>query len=207
MDPSRKVFPRRESLARFFRPYFQVIGMADSDGPGRFPLEAYREYLRLLARLQLPQALRGKVDPSDVVHETLLKAHQRRDQFRGQTEAEWRAWLRRILANNIADAARDLPPATVQAALDESSARIEEWLVAAGPSPGENVERAELLLRLADALAALPEDERTAVELRYLQQPPWPLAEIARHLGRPTAKAVAGLLSRGLEKLREVLRD
>jgi RNA polymerase sigma-70 factor, ECF subfamily len=180
--------------------------MADQDGSDRFPPERYREYLRLLARLQLPPALRGKLDPSDVVQQTLLKAHQHRDQFRGTTEGEWRAWLRRILANAIADAARHLPPGeNVQEALERSSARIEEWLVAAGSSPAERAERAELLLRLADALAALPDDERTALELRFLQQPPWPLADIARHLGRPTPKAVAGLLNRGLQRLRGLL--
>jgi RNA polymerase sigma-70 factor, ECF subfamily len=65
----------------------------------------------------------------------------------------------------------------------------------------------EGLLRLANALARLPKDERTAVELRYLQEEPMPLAQIAQHLGRPSAKAVAGLLARGLEKMRRLLRE
>ena len=53
----------------------------------------------------------------------------------------------------------------------------------------------------------LSDDERTAVEMRYLQDPSCPLREIARALNRPTAKAVAGLLARGLEKLRGLLRE
>jgi DNA-directed RNA polymerase specialized sigma24 family protein len=60
---------------------------------------------------------------------------------------------------------------------------------------------------MADALAALLADQRTALELRYLQEPKWALADIAKHLGRPTPKAVAGLLERGLAKLRKVLRE
>src|ERR1700681_2728750 len=76
-----------------------------SESPGR-PVEAYRDYLYLLARLQLDPRLRGKVDPSDVVQQTLIKAHQNQAQFRGETSGEQAGWLRRILANTMIDTAR-----------------------------------------------------------------------------------------------------
>src|SRR5262245_48923946 len=180
--------------------------MAEENGSRPFAPEGYRAYLHLLARLNLPRRLRGVLSASDLAHDTILKAHRKRGQFRGQTEAEYRGWLRRILANALADAARVREPDLLRT-LEQSSAWLEGWVVAEDPSPSEHVARAEQLRRLAEGLTRLAEDERTAVEMRYLREPPCPLPEIAGELGRPTAKAVAGLLARGLEKLRRLLRE
>ena len=70
-------------------------------------LDQYRSYLRVLANLQLDRRLRSKVDASDIVQQTLLQAHRARAQFRGETDAEKGAWLRQILAHNLAHAMRD----------------------------------------------------------------------------------------------------
>jgi hypothetical protein len=75
------------------------------DHPGQ-ALERYRDYLLLLARLQLDRGLQAKLDPSDLAQETLLKAHRNWEQFRGRTEAERAAWLRAILARHLADGGR-----------------------------------------------------------------------------------------------------
>src|SRR5262249_33456245 len=172
-------------------------------------LEPCREYLHLSARLHLNARLRRKVDPSDLVHETFRKAHQHRDQFRGQTEAEHRAWLRCILANTFRDwASKFGHEPEIQRARGASSARGEcGGADQAHSDPSERVRKDEQLRRLADALSQLSDDERMALELRYLQEPRCSLPEIAQHLNRPTAKAVAGLLARGLEKLRGLMSD
>jgi RNA polymerase sigma-70 factor (ECF subfamily) len=128
--------------------------------------------LRLLARLQLDPQLRGQLDPSDIVQQTLLKAHERFDQFRGQTDEELRAWLRAILARSLIDAVRKYGrqkgdrAQSLEAALEQSSAKLEIFLASEESSPSQAAVRAERLVDLADALARLPDDQRTAVELR-----------------------------------------
>jgi RNA polymerase sigma-70 factor (ECF subfamily) len=177
---------------------------ADRSTPG---LESYRDYLRILARLQLAPALRGRLDPSDLVQQTLLQAHEALGQFRGRGAAELAAWLRRILARTMANAVRDHGRArrdvTLERSLDESSARLEAWLVAEQSSPSQRAEQNEQVLLLVRALASLPEAQREALLFKHCQG--WTLAEIGRRLDRsPTA--VASLLQRGLKQLRHHLR-
>jgi RNA polymerase sigma-70 factor (ECF subfamily) len=78
---------------------------AGRNGP---TLERFRAYLHLLARLQMDPRLQGKLDPSDLVQQTLLQALQALDKFRGRSDAELAVWLRQILAHQLANAARDL---------------------------------------------------------------------------------------------------
>ena len=186
--------------------------MGDQAKASNWSLEHYRDYLHLLARLQLRALLRGKLDPSDVVQETLLKAYQNRDQFRGQTEAEQAAWLRQILANTLANTIRDFGrecrdaalERSLEASLADSSARLEGWLAAQQSSPSEQAQRNEQLLRLTHALAGLPDDQREALLLRHFQG--LSVSDIGVQLGRSRA-AVASLLRRGLQQLREVLHE
>jgi RNA polymerase sigma-70 factor (ECF subfamily) len=175
-------------------------------------LERFRKYLRLLAQVQLDRRLRGKLDPSDIVQQTLLEAHQARDRCPSQNSAEQAAWLRKILARNLANAVRDLGRAkrdvrrerSLEAALEESSARLEAWLAAEQTPPSGHAQKNEQLLRLAEAVDQLPPDQQEAVVLHHLKG--HSLSEVAGHLGRSPA-AVAGLLHRGLKKLHDLLRD
>ncbi len=175
-------------------------------------VEAYRDYLRLLVRLQVGASLGAKIDPSDVVQQAILNAHEGRAGFRGTTETEWLAWLRAILANTLAatfrryDAQRRDPgrERSLEAELERSASRLEGRLAADQTSPSERAVRGEELMRLARALAELSEDQRRVVELHYLKG--FTVADVAQQIGRSRPAAV-GLLFRGLKRLRELLAD
>src|SRR6476620_11419987 len=69
-------------------------------------LEPYRKYLGVLAELHLDRRLRGKVDPSDAVQLTMIRAYQALGDLRQSEPEVLAAWLRRILASTLADAVK-----------------------------------------------------------------------------------------------------
>lgn len=174
-------------------------------------LERFREYLRFLAQSHVDPRLYGKLDLSGVVQQTMLEAHQAMpDQLARQPEQHL-SWLRRILANNLADEIRRMRrdrrdvsrEVSLDAALDQSSCRLGQWLVDDGPAPADRLEAEDRAVQVADALNRLPEAQREALVLQHWHG--WSLADIARHMGR-TRMAVAGLLKRGLKQMREEMQ-
>jgi RNA polymerase sigma-70 factor, ECF subfamily len=183
--------------------------MNNEPAPRNRPLEEFRSYLVLLARMHLDTGPRNRIDPSDIVQLTLLEAHAKAEQFEGDDSA-LAAWLRQALVNNLRDAWRALRKGkrdirreqALADAVEQSSARLQGMLAAPQSSPSQRAARNEDLLRLADALTKLPDAQREAIVLHHLQGSS--LAETARRLGRTDA-AVAGLLHRGLKNLRDAL--
>ena len=184
--------------------------MPSAPGGSNRSLESFREYLRLLARMNMDPRFQGRIDPSDLVQQTLLKAHEKQDQFRGKTDAERAAWLRTILANQMADALRNFRrqqgarELSIERALEESSARLDAWVTAERSSPSQRIVDQERLLEMADAMARLPGDQRIALELRHLQGLSVPAA--AQRMGK-TPASVASLLYRGMKALREMMNE
>ena len=183
----------------------------DRDALGRL-LARYRDYLGLLARLQVRRRLQGKVDPVDLVQETFLKAHRHFANFHGTGEREWTAWLRQILVTSAANLVRHFlgskgrdPRLERELAdgFDESSRCLEGGFALAQSTPSQQAARREQAVLLAEALARLPADHREAVILRHLEGLTFP--EVADHMGR-SVDSVKKLWARGLARLRELMR-
>ncbi len=174
-------------------------------------MERYQAYLRLLADMQLDRKLRAKVDASDVVQHTLLEAFRDFAQFRGATEGELTAWLRKILCTNLAGELRRYQGTkrrdirlerSLDRDLDASSLSLEKGLVDQGSTPSREAMRRENSVILADALNTLPPDYREVILLRHIRQ--MPFAEVALEMGR-SEDAVRHLWIRALGKLRAEL--
>jgi RNA polymerase sigma-70 factor (ECF subfamily) len=184
---------------------------AGQTGAREMLFHRYQPYLQVLAQTQLGRHLRGKADPSDVVQMTLLEAHRDFAAFQGTHEAELLAWLRRILAHNLynearrftaqqRDSAREVSLDQVRAGVEHSSLVLAQALADNTPTPSQVAVQRESAVRLADALAQLPEDYQEVLALRIFED--LSAEEVAQRMGR-SAGAVRMLQMRALTALRE----
>lgn len=181
---------------------------ADREAIGEL-LEQYRDHLRAVARRRLGSLLNQRMEISDVVQQTLIEAHHNFRQISGAQHRELQAWLRRILQCNIANAIRDHLYTKKRALTLERSTGVDseggagrdaEMLPGKTVTPSVEASRIEQSLLLLDQLDRLPTDQAAAVRMRYLECRS--ISEIADELGR-SKTAAAGLVKRGMEKLRE----
>jgi RNA polymerase sigma-70 factor (ECF subfamily) len=173
-------------------------------------LEAYRGYLRLLARTSIDRSLRGKADPSDVVQDTMIRAAQYFDAFRGTTEAELVAWLRQILLQGLVDLARRYRTASrhvgreqsLNRIIDQSSAALDAMGKMSSPRSGSLPSGAVAGVLVAQALSQLAADDREVITLRNFEQLEW--LQVGERMGR-SAEAARKLWGRAIQRLRPLL--
>lgn len=171
----------------------------------------YEPYIAMLARVHSRKAYRAKIGHSDVVQAVMMQAVAGVEGFRGQSEAEFRGWLRQILAHHLCHLDRDLHrekrdirrEQSMEQKLAQSSMRLEQLLAGEGPTPSTAAMAGENILRVTEAIERLPESQRAAIRLHYLEG--MKLSEVAEAIGK-SAGAVAGLLHRGMKTLREQMQ-
>ena len=178
-------------------------------------LQHYRNYLTLLATTQIEKRLRPRVGASDIVQETMLRAHRHFGQFRGETERELLAWLRQILVSNLArsvelnllaarrDMRREISIDQFTGSVDASTSRLEPLVLDERASPSAVVQQGEDAVALAQRMAQLPMRYRQILILRNVQG--LSFEQIALRLNRSVG-ATRMLWLRAIEKLRRDYR-
>jgi RNA polymerase sigma-70 factor (ECF subfamily) len=176
-------------------------------------LELYRNYLTILATTQLGHRLRRRMNPSDLVQETMLAAHRDFASFRGGTERDLLAWLRRVLINclhhafemhvsaKMRDVRCEISLEQVSAAMDRSAADFAQSLADPGPSPSLPLRQRERSVLLANQLAKLRPQYREVIVLRNLQG--LSFEEVAEQMDRKPG-TVRMLWLRAIDKFKQV---
>lgn len=168
-------------------------------------LEACRAYLLQVARRHLPGAIRSKVGASDLVQESLLDAHRRRQDFTGTSLDELRAWLYRLLMFNLAEKRRTFfgtARADVRREFSDGGMPCAS-LAADEPTPGTTAIGREQAERLAGAMARLRERDRLVLLWRHYEG--LGFASIGQRLGDRTEAAARQAYQRACERLADLI--
>jgi RNA polymerase sigma-70 factor (ECF subfamily) len=167
--------------------------------------ELCRGYLLLVAHQEYDFGLQAKTSPSDLVQDTFCEAHRDFATFHGASEAEFLAWMRRLLLNNMANFSRSFRQTDKRAIGRELSLQNNGGGPPIDspdddPSPSGEAMAREQVLAIDKALESLPEDYRRVIILRYREERGWD--EIASMLGS-SANAARKLWLRAVEHLRQ----
>jgi len=183
----------------------------DRDARGEL-LERHSPRLRRLIGIRLDPRLAARIDPSDVLQETLAVADRRLPAFLRDRPLPFYPWMRRIAADRITDAyrrhlgagrrsvKREEPPGLP----GESVVELANRLAAPTSGPSARLHRQERSGRVRDALKSLPEKEREVLVLRYLED--LSTADAAAVMG-VSESAIKMRLVRALQRLRDVLDE
>jgi RNA polymerase sigma-70 factor (ECF subfamily) len=183
----------------------------DSEARSRL-LERHRGRLRQLVAVRLDRRLAARIDPSDVVQETLADAAERLNDYLRDQPLPFYPWLRQIAQERLADAyrqhvragrrsvKREEPPVLP----GESMMELAERILARDIGASGGMRRAERQARLRSALDRLSERDREVLVLRHLEQLS---TRDAAAVLRISEGAVKVRLLRALQRLRDLLDE
>ena len=185
----------------------RVEGSEPDDERTRW-LVQHEKWLTLLARCEIDSRFQGKFSASDAVQQTMMAAWKDWDDFRGTNTQQRLAWLRKILAHQLAHLARHYAgtkkrdvnrEVSLEASLAQSSSRLGMLVAAGETSPSGQAAEGERQRMIAEVLEQLPDEYRQVIILRNLEDRSH--AEIARRMHRSEG-AVRMLWLRALERLK-----
>lgn len=203
-------FPSREEVVHLI----DAARGGETEQLGKL-LQFYFNYLTVLASTQLDHRLRKRLNPSDLVQETLLAAHRDFQAFRGESPQELVGWLRQILINVLhgaiakhvkagkRDIRREVSIDQVGSSVDRSAINLASILPGRNDSPSSPLHAEERATELADHLAQLRADYREVIVLRNLKG--LSFDEVAEQMGRSSG-AVRMLWLRAIDQFKATYR-
>jgi RNA polymerase sigma-70 factor, ECF subfamily len=172
--------------------------------------QEYYDRLRSWTEYLVGPRLRRRLDASDLAQESWIAAWKGRERFRGR-QAEWEDYLRgilrrrlnRVLRHHLSQRRALEREAQLPGVLDASEAQIDRVFFGKDPGPVEQAERAERRLALFNAVAQLRPEQEQAIFLHYVKG--LSLAQVSEQMGGVAVTTLAGILHRGIKKLRTLL--
>jgi RNA polymerase sigma-70 factor (ECF subfamily) len=159
----------------------ETLDLLDEARTGHRPafdrlLARHRPDLLQFVELRMDPRIRGRVDPSDVVQETQLEVYRRLGDFLDRRPMPFHVWLRKTAYERLLMARRQHVEAAQRAVgrerplTDRSSLLFARRILARGSTPRRSLGRRELVRRLHQALAELPDDDREILVMRNLEE-------------------------------------
>lgn len=156
--------------------FLELLGQArsgDEQAIGNLT-ERYREYLLFIANADLDSGLKRKFGASDVVQQTLIQAYRHFEKFHGESETEFRGWIRKIVKNRILNARRSFL-GTHRRSLNREiklndSGHGAAWLADPRPTPQASALVREMALELEKCLSQLSESHQKVLRMRNWQE-------------------------------------
>ena len=189
-----------------------AVSRGDASARGQL-LERHRLKLRRMVAVRLDRRLAARVDPSDVVQESLVEAAARLDEYIRDRPISFYPWLRRIASDRLVDASRkhlragrrSVQREEAPGLPGESIVELAARLVASKSGASARLRRVEQRDLLRAALESLPMRDREVLVLRYLED--LSTADAAAVMWLPTESAVKMLLLRAIQRLRGLLDE
>jgi RNA polymerase sigma-70 factor (ECF subfamily) len=175
----------------------------------------HSDRLRRMLQLRMDRRLHGRIDPSDVLQETYVEVSRSLAEYLRRPELPFFLWMRLLAGrklqalhrHHLQTKARD---ARLEVALDQgalpqaSSESLAAQLLGRYTTPSQAALRAELRLRVQEALNAIEPLDREVIALRHFEQ--LSNAETAHVLGISEA-AASNRFMRALKRLKKILTD
>jgi RNA polymerase sigma-70 factor (ECF subfamily) len=192
----------------------QLRRLAAGDGQALAELfTRYRDRLRRMVQLRLDRRLQGRIDASDVLQEAYLDAARRAPEYAANPAVPFFLWLRlltgqrllmvhrRHLGAKMRDVGQEV--SLYRGALPQaSSLSLAAQLLGRMTSPSRAAVRAEMQLKLQEALNGMDPLDREVLTLRHFEE--LSNGETAAVLGIPKS-AASNRYVRALKRLKDVL--